>query len=251
MDIDPPVNSITTSQVFSNIEDARKALIGIYSNMALSGAGGDGLDNPTNGGLTISGGMSADELIPFNAGGADPDVTDFYTNTLLGTNSRVLQIWFQLYPFLFHTNAFLEGLQASPLPQSVKDRFTGEAKFLRALINFYLVNLYGDVPLITTTDYESNALLPRTPSAEVYLAIINDLKDAKNLLPADYSSQAGERVRANKWAAAALLARVYLYTMDYAGAEAEATSIISNTAMYSLAGEPEDVFLKNSLEAIL
>ncbi len=67
IDIEPPVSTITTSQVFSNIEDARKALIGIYSSMALSGAG-NGLYNPTSSALTITGGMSADELVPFNSG---------------------------------------------------------------------------------------------------------------------------------------------------------------------------------------
>ncbi len=94
----------------------------------------------------------------------------------------------------------------------------GEARFFRAFCYFYLVNLFGDVPLATTTDSTINARLPRIPSDEVYQQIITDLKEAESLLSTEYldanlKSYGGlpERVRPTKWAASAMLARVYLY----------------------------------------
>ncbi len=75
----------------------------------------------------------------------------------------------------------------------------------------------GDVPLVLTTDYENNSKLPRTSVSAVYQQMITDLKESYTLLNDNYVDATGtevtnERVRPNKSAAAALLARVYLYT---------------------------------------
>ena len=117
------------------------------------------------------------------------------------------------------------------LPLLLANQLTGEAKFMRAFCYFYLVNAFGDVPLITSTNYLVNETMPRAPAMEVYRQIIADLKGAKDLLANDYSYSNGEKVRPNKWVAIALLARAYLYTGDWVNAEAEATSVISNTGL--------------------
>jgi starch-binding outer membrane protein, SusD/RagB family len=124
----------------------------------------------------------------------------------------------------------------------------GEALFLRAFIHFYLVNLFGDVPLIKTSDYRTNTNVSRTPVAQVYDGIITDLLEAKDLLPDTYPS-AG-RVRANKGAAIALLARVYLYAGDFTNAEEQSTEIISKATQYNLQTNLNEVFLRTSEEAI-
>jgi hypothetical protein len=247
IEIDPPKDSITTRQVFENKEDATAALLGIYSYMANGGAGS--FNNPTNASLTILCGMSADELLPYIS--SDIRLVHFYTNALLADNSYGHYFWIYFYSYMYQTNAVLEGLTASTgISQNVKEELLAEAKFLRAFNNFYLVNLFGDIPLITNTDYKSNKLASRTSMNGVYRAIINDLTDAKKMLPADYIAGGGERVRANKWAAGALLARTYLYTGDFLNSEAEATAVINHTALYSLV-DLDKVFLTNSLEAIL
>jgi len=88
--------------------------------------------------------------------------------------------------------------------------------------------------------------LPRSSINDVYKQIIEDLEIAKDLLLDTYPSP--ERVRPNKFAVLALLAKVYLYRSEWAKAEALATQIINST-VYSL--EPLDkVFLKASKEAI-
>jgi hypothetical protein len=106
------------------------------------------------------------------------------------------------------------------------------------------------VPLVTTTDYTINGSLPRTESAMVYDQIVSDLTAAKDLLPVDYSAYNDERVRPNKYAAMALLARTYLFRGDYVKAEQEATAVINNTGLYGLINNPDSVFLKNNKEAI-
>jgi hypothetical protein len=241
--IDPPVNSITTSETFADSADAESALSGIYSYMSYTSLGfGDGL-------LTICASSSADELLPFIATG---DFLNLSNNTVLAGNGYTAILWQQAYQYLYQANAIIAGLQSSAsITQSAKLRFMGEAKWFRAFIDFYLVNLYGNIPLITTIDYKISAVAHQTPSTDVYQAIIADLTDAQNMLPSDYSAGGGERIRVNKWAATALLARVYLYTRDYTDAEIQAGTIINNTGMYSLDNNLNDVFLINSSEAIL
>ncbi|MCS3284146.1 RagB/SusD family nutrient uptake outer membrane protein [Bacteroides salyersiae] len=94
-------------------------------------------------------------------------------------------------------------------------KYKGEAHFLRALYYFNLVRLFGDVPLIKTQQTAGDDLqVSRSPKEEVYELIIQDLKDAASMLPAQYelSSDIG---RATKGASLGLLAKVYLTLKKY------------------------------------
>jgi hypothetical protein len=101
-----------------------------------------------------------------------------------------------------------------------------------------------------TADWDKTYLIPRTSQSKVYDQVIADLKDAQELLPAEYSFANSEKIRANKFAATALLARVYLYRQEWSNAESQASAVI-NSGSYSLGNDLNDVFLKNSSEAIL
>jgi len=240
--IPPPANSITTSQVFADSVDATAALDGIYSSMGYTQTSvefGDGL-------LTVYCGLSADELEDFNLTYQDLDY-----NILKATDGITDQFWLNAYTYLYPINSCIESVQSSTgISSGAKNQFIGEAKFLRALCYFYLVNLYGDVPLIVGTDYQVNDVAARTPVTQVYQQIVDDLKDAQNILPLGYAISKGQRTRANQVAATALLARVYLYEGDWADAATQATSVINNST-YSLVGNLNNVFLANSTEAIL
>jgi hypothetical protein len=116
------------------------------------------------------------------------------------------------------------------------------------------VSLYGDVPLIVTTDYRKNSVLPRTEKSQIYPQIIDDLKASEqllseNYLQADLVTITDERIRPTKWAATALLARAYLYINDWTNAATQASIVIQNTGQFNLATLNE-AFLKNSSEAI-
>lgn len=245
IEIPPPVYSITTSETFSDSADADAAITGIYSNMINN----SGQIFFASGAISIYGGLSSDELVNFQP---DPTLLQFYSNSLISTNGILLNyLWPPAYSYIYKANACIEGVNASStLSAAAKKQYLGEAKFLRAFCYFYLVNLFGDVPYVSNTSYSQNAVIRCSPKAEIYKQILADLQDAHNLLRDDYLISSGERTRANKWAATALLARAYLYTQNYDSAEYEASSIINNQSLFKL-DTLNGVFLKNSNESIL
>ncbi len=138
----------------------------------------------------------------------------------------------------------------------MKRQLLGESHFLRALCYFYLVNFFGDVPVVTSTDYKINSTVSREPQAEIYEFITADLNSATELLSTEYLDAnlqryvgISERVRPTKWAASALLARVYLYNDDYTKAEEYASIVINHSDFYSLSSL-SNLFLRNSSESI-
>lgn len=124
-----------------------------------------------------------------------------------------------------------------------KDKLMGEALFLRAYIHFHLTNCFGEIPYITTTNYLQNAIVSKNSTAEVNQYIVQDLEDAKTLLPLTYPSD--ERVRVSKNVAKAMLARQYLYLGNWEQAEVYATDVI-NSATYSWELNTTNVFLKEN-----
>jgi hypothetical protein len=247
VDIPAPINSITASQVFSNDNEASAAVAAIYSYMSLGGQYSNLVFS--NGGMTIYAGLSSDELSDFY-----PGSDQFLTNTLISGNTTPYTVFWQpAYFDIYMANAVISNLQGSTaVSVSTRNQLIGEAEFLRALCYFYLTNLYGDVPLVLSTDFHETALMARTPQSQVYNQIILDLHDAQNFLVSDFSYSNGEHTRANKWAAIALLARVYLYNQNWNGADSAATAVI-NSGIFSLLSTDSlnQVFLANSNESIL
>lgn len=240
IDVGAPKNLTESSIVYQNDATATSVIRGIYSEMI----NGGGFASGALYSITSLAGLSADELIAYS-----PSYLPYYSNALSPTNGAS-DLWSSPYKFINNANAVIEGLgNSTGVTINTKNELLGEAKFIRAFCNFYLVNLYGDIPLVTNTDYRVNAILARTPKADVYQLIINDLIDAQNLLANDFSFSNGERDQPNKWAATALLARVYLYMADWVNAEAHATAVINNST-YILVTDLNAVFLKNSSETI-
>jgi hypothetical protein len=241
VETDPPQTALTTSTVFSSDATATAAVIRMYVNMTqyyTSFAAGESS-------LSHLGGLCSDELLNYSNSWGRPE---FVLNQLSATNEGVAQNWNEIYALIYSANSVLEGLKnESAVTASVKAQLEGEAKFMRAFFYFYLVNFWGDVPLVTTTNYKVNALITRTPVAQVYDQIISDLKDAQTILNVNYLTS--ERIRPNKFTATALLARVYLYKSDWGNAETQATSVINNP-IYSLVNNSNNVFLNPSTEAI-
>jgi hypothetical protein len=159
----------------------------------------------------------------------------------------VFLIWSSAYYTIYTANSIIEGIGQGNISPAVGDQLSGEALFVRAFTLFYLTNLFGDIPVVTTTDYRTNATLARSTPQVVYEQIIEDLAQARQLLPSNYVS--AERTRPNKWSATALLSRVYLYAGNWADAEAMASELIGQPAVFEL-GNLSEVFLKGSKEAI-
>ncbi|RZM27495.1 MAG: RagB/SusD family nutrient uptake outer membrane protein [Pedobacter sp.] len=242
IEIPAPENEIIRSAVFSDKGTAEAAMAGIYNKLVNSGAFGGSF-----GSLTMLEGAYADELVSY--GNANSPVTAFYANSIVNTNSSVASIWSSSYNIIYSANAVVEGLDGSKgIQEALKRQLKGESLFLRAFMHFYLVNIFGAVPYIKTTDYEANSKVTSTPVDELYSLMIEDLLEAKDLLVNEYPST--QRVRINKGAATALLARAYLYSGKWAEAEVQSTELINNKAQYELLNDLNTVFLKNSKEAI-
>ncbi len=253
--VPPSVTAITRDNVFSTDATAIAAATALYSDLSGGNAGFYSGIFGQVASVSLYLGIAADELVYAYT---DVNQIAYYKNNLIaGTTGTPDYFWGKSYNQIYNCNAILEGLsKPSALTPSVKTRLTGEAKFMRAFYYFYLVNLYGDVPLTITTDVEVNQKLSRAGKAAVYGQIIADLQAAKQSLTQTYLNgdlltEATDRVRPNYWAATALLARAYLYINDYAKAEAQSTEIINNTSLFDVSGlSLNNAFLKNSEETI-
>lgn len=240
--VDDPKTELASGTVFVNDRSATAAMVGVYSDM---NAYNYYFANIVT---MFLGSMNADD---FTYAAALAEFDEFKNNTVLPGNRYIEQLWAQPYDYIYRCNAVIEGVTASnTLSPAVKNQLLGEARFTRAFCYFYLVNIFGDVPLILNTDVQKNTNLPRTSAVTVYQSIIDDLKLAKGLMDVNYPIS-GERTRPTKGAATLLLARAYLYTGDNAQAEIEAGEVIAN-ANYSLllGSNMNKTFDKNSREAI-
>ncbi|GAA4339825.1 RagB/SusD family nutrient uptake outer membrane protein [Flaviaesturariibacter amylovorans] len=239
VEVPTPDDRIVSDDVFSSDAKASGAMTAVYGNL-INGGG-----SFINGFGTTSGGLSSDELQKFNPSAGEQE---FLNNALTPTNTTLRTLWSSAYQSIYYANAILEGVRRSQaLSAGVKGQLEGEARFVRALHYFYLVNYFGSVPLVTSTDYAVNSTLPRSEPAAVYQQIRADLIAARDLLPEAYVGS--ERIRPNRWTAVALLARTHLYNKEWTEAVAAASNIIGS-GVYQLQVDPATVYLKTSREAI-
>lgn len=144
--------------------------------------------------------------------GPSIDLHDLSNFTFDANNAPVYFIWMQCYNVINSSNVLLkesENIQmySSPL---VKNHLQGEAYFIRGMLYFELAKLFGDVPLqLFATTSTSEALIPRTPVADVYKSVISDLKKAEQLLVENPFPDRKEGMPTHL-AASTLLAKVYL-----------------------------------------
>jgi hypothetical protein len=262
VDVNAPITSISDELVFTNDATATATVTGIYLRMSGTqyGFASGGLAS-----VTLFAALSADELINFPESQASNSAY-FYSNTLLPDGIEPELMWAEMYQYIYTANVVIEKLtDNTAITPVVRQQLTGEAKFIRAFCYFYLSNLFGNVPLLTSSDYRQNSVPARSSQAAIYSQMITDLKDAQALLKIDYSiSATQERVKPNKWAATALLARVYLFNGQWSDAEEQATAVINNASLYAMPNLPYNanaseaaivaglntVFLKNSRETI-
>jgi hypothetical protein len=250
LDVNTPDTKISTESVYKDDATATSVLTGLYARMSNNYINGFGLA-----GSSLYEELSADNLVLFNSS-TQLGLTSYFKNALEPTYAPTTNqtYWNTVYQLLYSINTSIEALTGNKnLSSAVSKRLLGEAYFLRAFNYFYLVNLYGDVPLIITSDYAQNSKLGRTSSAAIYSQVVADLTLAESLLDNNYAAldvtkTTNERIRPNLAAVNALQARVYLYQKDYSAAEIASTKLISNSS-YSLVSL-NAVFLKNSMETI-
>lgn len=240
LDVKLSSSELNSATIYVSDETAEAAVNGIYQSMvALT----------YNNYLHIVPGETSDEMF------LNTFIDNVYTSNQIPVNDGTVgSMWANFYTTIYDANSVIEGINNSTsLTASSSEKWLAEAKFVRAFCYFYMVNIWGDVPLILTIDVEKTALAPRTSVSDVYNQIKVDLEEAADNLPEDYSSYSSARIRATKWTAEAMLARVNLYLENWQDAESYATSVIGNTSLFSLIqnlSSTNSPFITNNTEAI-
>lgn len=222
-----PQQAISTEIALSTEQGVKTTLIGTYSLWAPdSFNGGNVLMNSE---LLID----TDNLFWTNY---TTDLTLVLDKRIAITNGSPEGFWVNSYQMINQANSVLAAL--SVVNENEQNIVAGEARFLRGMLYFDLVNLYGKtwgdgnpntnlgVPIVATPSEQNlvNPIIPRNTVAEVYQFILEDLQFAKANLPAENG------VYATTYAASALLSRVYLMQENYESALAEADRIIEADA---------------------
>lgn len=238
VEVDHPDSQLTSEMVFKDVATAEAAMANIYSKLT-----SQVLVCGNSNGISILLGSYTDEIHTHNSGLLE---FQFYQNNLNATNSEIAGLWNKSYNLIYAVNAIIEGLENSILNENDKNRLQGEALFLRAFLHFHLMNLYGSIPYITSTNYSINSTINKSSQAELYTLLVSDLEHAKEVMPASYGIT---NFRADLGAIKSLLARIYLYHQNWEGAEREADSVI-NSGNYLWVDSLDEVFLKGSTGTI-
>ena len=237
VEVELPNSQLVSEAVFQNKATAVAALTSVYAKMR-----DNGIFAGSTSGFSHSLGLYADEMELF---GSQAGPQAYYSNSLVANSPAVRQLWNASYNQIYSANAVYEGVAASTaLTMREKNELIGEALFVRALLHFYLTNAFGSVPYSKTTNYNQNATMQKATPQQVFQSAIEDLEMAVALLPEAYAT-AG-RIRPNKSAARALLARVNLYAGNWAEASNDASAVLNQSELYTLPTVLDNEFLKTS-----
>jgi len=240
VELDTPDFKLDRQTVFSNDASAQNVLNGIYNQLFNTSFSGGGAQS-----VTILAGLYADN-VEFT--GTNEELLQFDSNLIAPNNLSNQSLWAGAYNIIYQANSLITNVEGNELLSAPKrDHLVGSGKFIRAFTYFYLVNLYGDVPLIINTDYQENAIAGRAERELVYNRIIEDLESASQLLQDSYPDQ--DRTRLNRFAAMALLARVHLYQGNWEEAVTYSSALM-NASQYRLLNNLNEIFLADSSEAI-
>ncbi|MCW3118106.1 MAG: outer membrane protein nutrient binding [Chitinophagaceae bacterium] len=241
VEIPPPKSQIEKSTLFANDQAAISAALGVYATMIQLKL------NIADGGITLYPALSSDEL-DYNS--FDTELLSYQTNSIAANDGtgNYIRLWTPAYKAIYNANSVLEGLaQSKGMTDTLRNQLKGEMLVTRALNYFCLVNLFGDVPLLLSTDFNANQKSGRITVNQIYDQLITDLTEAEKLLPVTYPSVV--RSRPNKLVAAALLAKVYLYKKNWQLAVDQSTQSISS-GKYTLESDLNKVFLNTSNEIL-
>ncbi len=247
-----PEQSLSEAAAFANAAAAQSSLFGVYSQAQLLGVFGS---QPQ-----IIQDFMADNTDFVGSFPSLQDIKQYVTTT---PNLSIQALWQVHYRAINGANTVIDRLPTvtdPALTPALLAQYTAEAKFMRAILYFNLVNIFAQpyrvnngnspgVPLVLR-GFEGEIGFPaRATVAEVHSQIINDLTEAHEGLPASYANNTFTRGRATKGAANGFLARLHLYRGEYQLA-AEFAGRVIESPLYQLAGNlgfyngetPEDVF---------
>jgi hypothetical protein len=218
----PPQDQITLDNFYQTTDQVNSSTNGLYNNVWFS------WNNKASWAIT--------ELSGGNARTYSSDVINFANFSVTGDNTELGNAWSSLYTVVAQSNALINNLPTrvpASVPDAVKNNALGEAHFMRAMAYFYLVRLFGNVPIIENTlDYVNNYQINSNPVPDVYKFIVNDLKFAEANCNTAANKVTGH---VSSGSASAVLAKVYLYMEDFENARIEADKVI-NSGEFKLVG---------------
>ena len=231
-----PKDVLSNENFFQTEADAQSALIGAYAQLQSESTFGNVVD-AANLDWTMTGGLyEQDQNTPR---------VDLEMLNLPPGNFYIRQLYSGLFDGVGRANFVLDGVEKMKnLDPGVKSLILGQAKFLRAIYYYKLVNYFGGVSLITTQLTASSKLdIPRSSADEVWKQIESDLEDAAADLPVSWT---GDDVgRATKGAALGFLVKADLWQKKWADAVTNSESII-NLGVYDLLPDFRSVFLETN-----
>ena len=182
-------------------------------------------------------GWSITELASGNGRTYSSDVSAFGDFSVSNGNFELSAAWNSLFTVVAQANGLLNNLPGAvnaSVDTAIVHNALGEAHFMRAMAYFYLVRVFGNVPLIVDplAQISTYQTVNTNPVPDVYKFIVNDLQYAEANCSNGANKIAGH---ASSGSASALLAKVYLYMQDYPNARLEAEKVI-NSGEFGLLG---------------
>jgi len=248
LDLDPK-DALTNDQALSTIDGVNSAVVGMYASLRDVSYYGRS--------IFIYGDLSADDIY-LSVSNSNRYLTT-YQRSYSSTDADARTMWTAMYSSIARANNIINSVDNVSATQAEKDFAKGQALFIRALGYFDLVRVFAKpynqgngsqlgVPVVLVSDIKSYPA--RNTVTEVYNQVISDLKSAKTLLSA---TTANDKFTISKYAASALLSRVYLYKGDNINAVAEAKVVTDNSDFavtpaasladfYTTAGGKEEIF---------
>ncbi len=244
LDVDPQ-GQTTEVLALTDASAANKLIGGVYNTLYLGGFG-----RTTVGFLwAVSNDVASDDADKGSTPGDFSPLGEIDNFTHTPNNFIFDNIWSGHFSGIVAANKAIDILDKSSIETAAKNRLLGEARFLRGFYYFNLVRFFGAVPKIITvplpSEGNSDALNTRAPVAEIYAAIIDDLQFAADNLPlkGESTTQTG---RANKGAAQAFLAKVYLYQKNWQKVF-DLTNAVITSNRYSLVSDYNLIFREKSV----
>jgi len=210
-------------QSFQSAEDAELFLTGAYNILSYADA-----DNR----LWVFGDVASDDAAKGGIPGDQADIgliDDFNVST---DNGNLETVWAIYYEGVSRTNKLLDNIDGISMDEERKSQIIGEAKFLRAYFYYWLTNIFGDIPVHVTTPTPLEMQKAATPIYNIQTeVIIPDLIDASQRLPETFAG--ADQGRASRYAAFALLGKMYLFIQDWGKAK-DAFQEVVNSQLFEM-----------------
>ncbi|HWV74569.1 MAG TPA: RagB/SusD family nutrient uptake outer membrane protein [Pseudosphingobacterium sp.] len=236
-----PISNSNESNFYKTVEDFDLAVNAAYASLYT-------FYGPTSGVSYFSEQMSDNGTL-YNVAGIQSDRWAFKDYNLKPSNTEIYRFWQECYKAVFNVNIVLDRITTAELNEDYKTSVVAQMRFLRALYYFNMVQMWGDLPLVTKplAAEESYSVL-RSPETEVYQLVEEDLQFAAANLP--LPTEVPAPGKASKYAALTLLGKVYLATNKKAEAAAALLQVYGKYRLVVPYASLWGANVKNTVESI-